>query len=199
MTGTPLYAPVLLAALFGLRRSEALGLKWSAINFNTKTITIDTTVVRQHQGNKVVTTVRDNMTKSETSTRSLPLCDFTTKELQRIWHQQQDNRRLCGDCYDEKYLDFVCVSRMGTLINPDYVTQTFAKELEKNNLRHIRFHDLRHTFATLSLKNGVDVKTLSGALGHYSAGFILNVYTHATPHMKREAADTIGNAINREM
>ena len=63
----------------------------------------------------------------------------------------------------------------------------------------IRFHDLRHTFATLSLKNGVDVKTLSGALGHYSAGFTLSTYTHATAEMKRDAADTIGNVISQTM
>ena len=63
----------------------------------------------------------------------------------------------------------------------------------------IRFHDLRHTFATLSLKSGVDVKTLSGALGHYSAGFTLNTYTHATAQMKQDAADTIGGFISQQM
>ena len=62
-----------------------------------------------------------------------------------------------------------------------------------------RFHDLSHTFATLSLQNGVDVKTLSNALGHYSAGFTLDTYTHTTQKMRREAADTIGNVINQAM
>ena len=64
---------------------------------------------------------------------------------------------------------------------------------------HIRFHDLRRTFATLSLKNGVDVKTLSSTLGHYSAGFTLSTYTDATADMKRDAADTIGSVISRAM
>ena len=64
---------------------------------------------------------------------------------------------------------------------------------------HVRFHDMRHLFATLSLKNGVDVKTLSGALGHYSAGFTLNTYTHATAQMKQDAADTIGAVIRDQM
>ena len=62
-----------------------------------------------------------------------------------------------------------------------------------------RFHELSHTFATLSLQNGVDVKTLSNTLGHYSAGFTLDTYTHATQRMKREAADTIGNVIDQAM
>lgn len=65
------------------------------------------------------------------------------------------------------------------------------------NTAHI--HDLRHTFATLSLKYGVDVKTLSGALGHYDAGFTLSTYTHATEGMKRSAADTIGSVISQTM
>ena len=62
-----------------------------------------------------------------------------------------------------------------------------------------RFHELRHTFATLSLQHGVDVKTLSNTLGHYSAGFTLDTYTHVTQWMKREAADTIGSVIDQAM
>ena len=71
--------------------------------------------------------------------------------------------------------------------------------LKQNGAEHIRFHDLRHTFAMLSLKYGVDVKTLSGALGRYTAGFTLSTYTHATAEMKRDAADAIGNVITQAM
>ena len=71
--------------------------------------------------------------------------------------------------------------------------------LTENDLPDLRFHDLRHTFATLSLQNGVDVKTLSNTLGHYSAGFTLDTYTHATQRMRREAADTIGSVIDQAM
>ena len=80
-------------------------------------------------------------------------------------------------------------------VEGDYQT----KILKAIGAEHIRFHDLRHTFATLSLKYGVDVKTLSGALGHYDAGFTLSTYTHATEGMKRSAADTIGSVISRTM
>ena len=76
---------------------------------------------------------------------------------------------------------------------------THEKILKAIGAEHIRFHDLRHTFATLSLKNGVDVKTLSSTLGHYSAGFTLSTYTHATPDMMREAADTMGDVIGKAM
>ena len=73
------------------------------------------------------------------------------------------------------------------------------KILKAIGAEHISFHDLRHTFATLFLKYGVDVKTLSGALGHYDAGFTLSTYTHATAEMKRSAADTIGSIISQTM
>ena len=144
LAGDPLYVPVLLAAVFGLRRSEALGLRWSAIDFEARTFTIDTTVVRQHQDGKLVTTIREGTTKTESSARTLPLNDFAMKQLRHIKERQDHFRTICGDCYDTRYLDFVCVNKMGTLINPDYVSQTFAKQLKKNGLRHIRYHDLRH-------------------------------------------------------
>ena len=89
--------------------------------------------------------------------------------------------------------------KTGTMFDPDSFRHTHEKILKAIGAEHIRFHDLRHTFATLSLKYGVDVKTLSGALGHYDAGFTLSTYTHATAEMKRDAADAIGNVISQAM
>ena len=89
--------------------------------------------------------------------------------------------------------------KTGGMFDPDSFRHTHEKILKSIGAEHIRFHDLRHTFATLSLKSGVDVKTLSGALGHYSAGFTLNTYTHATAQMKQDAADTIGGVISQQM
>lgn len=127
--------------------------------------------------------------------RTLPLCPYTQNYLMMIWNAQQQQRTLCGNCYDTRYLDFVCVDQLGTLIQPDYVTSKFAQIINKYGLRPIRFHDLRHTFATLSLKSGVDVRTLSETLGHFSAGFTLSTYVHSTSGMKQSAADAIGNTI----
>ena len=87
-------------------------------------------------------------------------------------------------------------SPTGGPISPDSLLH---QVLKRAGLPRVRFHDLRHTFATLSLKNGVDVKTLSSTLGHYSAGFTLSTYTHATPDMMREAADTMGDVIGKAM
>ena len=81
--------------------------------------------------------------------------------------------------------------------DPVTIQKRLSTVLKRADCKRLRFHDLRHTFATLSLKNGVDVKTLSSTLGHYSAGFTLSTYTHATPDMMREAADTMGDVIGK--
>ena len=84
-------------------------------------------------------------------------------------------------------------------MSPDSVLHMLHRVLKRAGLPKVRFHDLRHTFATLALKSGVDVKTVSSMLGHYSAGFTLNTYTHATAQMKQDAADAIGGVISQQM
>ena len=82
------------------------------------------------------------------------------------------------------------------MYHPDSVVKLHEKILKDANLEHIRFHDLRHTFATVALQNGVDIKTVSGMLGHYSAGFTLDTYAHVTTQAQREAAKTMGNILS---
>ena len=79
------------------------------------------------------------------------------------------------------------------MYHPDSVVNLHKKILKDAGLEHIRFHDLRHTFATMALQNGVDVKTVSNMLGHYDAGFTLRTYTHATRQMQEQAAEKMGN------
>ena len=83
----------------------------------------------------------------------------------------------------------------GGPISPDSVLHILHPVLKRAGLPRVRFHDLRHTFAMLALQNGVDIKTVSGMLGHFSAGFTLSAYVHSTPGMKQSAADAIGNTI----
>lgn len=82
-------------------------------------------------------------------------------------------------------------SRTGEMYHPDSVVNLHKKILKDAGLEHIRFHDLRHTFATLALQNGVDIKTVSGMLGHFSAGFTLDTYAHVTTVAQKEAANTM--------
>ena len=90
------------------------------------------------------------------------------------------------------FSEYVFSSPSGGPISPDSVLKMLHRVLKRAGLEQVRFHDLRHTFATLALQNGVDVKTLSGLLGHYSAGFTLDTYGHITNAMKKDAANKVG-------
>ena len=83
------------------------------------------------------------------------------------------------------------------MYHPDSVVTLHKRILKDAGLEHIRFHDLRHTFATMALQNGVDVKTVSSMLGHYSAGFTLDTYAHVTTDAQLKAAQTMGNILSR--
>ena len=165
----------------GLRRGELLALRWSDLDVEAKTISV-TKQVNRINGELVV-----SLPKTKNSVRTLALPQQAV-ELLIEEHRKHPN---------SPYL--FPSSKTGTMHDPDAFRRTHDKILKAIGAEHIRFHDLRHTFATLSLKNGVDVKTLSCALGHYSAGFTLNTYTHATAQMKQDAADTIGAVIGQAM
>ena len=89
--------------------------------------------------------------------------------------------------------------KTGEMYHPDSIVKLHEKILKNTGLEHIRFHDLRHTFATMALQNGVDVKTVSSMLGHYDARFTLRTYTHATRQMQEQAAERMGSFMERVM
>ena len=95
-----------------------------------------------------------------------------------------------------KVSDYVFPSPSGGPISPDSVRHMLHRVLKRAGLPAVRFHDLRHTFATLALQNGVDIKTVSGMLGHFSAGFTLDTYAHVTTAAQKEAANTMGSVLN---
>lgn len=149
--GTKLEIPIFLGAFYGLRRSEALGLKWNAIDFQNNTITIRHTVTSCTIDGKRVQVAQDT-TKTKSSMRTLPLVPVFKEKLIALKEQQKEYRRVCGRCYDKRYLDYICVDEMGTLVSPQYLTTAFPKLLERNGLRHIRYHDLRHPYVKPTTK-----------------------------------------------
>lgn len=175
----PIAVPIFLASFYGLRRSELLGLRWSAINFEQGTISISTTVVREKHGDEIKTIVRDNVTKTESSMRTLPLCPYTYQYFSHLWQCQQSQKQLCGNSYNSHFLDFVCVDPMGMLLQPDYITQKFPQVLDKYGLRRIRFHDLRHSCATIMLYLGYSLKDIQTWLGHSNYNFTADTYVHS--------------------
>lgn len=191
----PIAVPIFLASFYGLRRSEMLGLRWSAIDFHNGWLHIDTTVVREKHGDHIQTVIRENTTKTASSKRSLPLCSQT---YQYFWNLQQKQRAqwaLCGDSYDTRYVDFVCVNDMGTLLQPDYISQKFHKTLKKYSLRMIRYHDLRHSCATIMLYLGYTLKDIQTWLGHSNYNFTADTYVHSAPTAHIQMASTFAENI----
>lgn len=118
------------------------------------------------------------------------------EKLLKLKEQQEEYKRVCGRCYNKKYLEYICVDEMGTLISPHYLTASFPKLLEKNNLRHIRFHDLRHSCASLLLANGVPMKQIQEWLGHSDFSTTANVYAHLDYNSKLSSADAMVNGLS---
>ena len=171
--GTKLEIPVMIDCFYGFRRSEVIGLKWSAVDFENDTITINHTIT-QSNGKLII---RDK-TKTKSSKRSLPLEPIVKSFLLELKEKQEKNKELCGDSYNQEYLEYICVDNCGNLIRPDYVTETFLKLLKKKKLKIIRFHDLRHTCASILLKNGANMKEIQAWLGHSNYNTTANLYAH---------------------
>lgn len=182
--------PVMLAAFYGLRRSEVLGLKWDAIDFEKKTITIKHTVTQTTLDGKSVIIEKDR-TKTKSSYRTLPLVKPFEDALLRKKAEQAENRRLCGKCYDKSHLDYINVNEMGKLISPGFLTQHFPLVLERNGMKKIRFHDLRHSCASLLYSNGVALKDIQEWLGHSDISTTSNIYTHLDYSSKVASANAI--------
>ena len=153
----------------GLRRGELLGLKWEDIDFEHGNLRVKRQVAR------INGEVVEAPLKTKNAYRTLPLAEDTIQVL-----KQQRNKTGSSP--------WVFPSPTGGPISPDSVLHMLHRVLKRAGLPRVRFHDLRHTFATLALQNGVDIKTVSGMLGHFSAGFTLDTYAHVTTAAQKEAA-----------
>ena len=188
--GTNLEFAVIMAAFYGLRREEVVGLKWKAIDFELKKITIQSVVTEALVDGKQ-TLVQRNTPKTKSSLRSLPLVPPVEEMLKNMKRAQEANRALCGRSYNKEYLEYVYVDQLGNLMKPGYLSDRFPKFLESNGLRRIRFHDLRQSCATLLYANGVALKDIQMWLGHSNISTTSNIYTHLDFSSKVDSANAI--------
>ncbi len=186
----PIYPAILLAGGLGLRRSEALGVRWSRIDWEQNTVLLDTKIVEyERNGEKIVEPVEEMKNKS--SRRTLPLPAPVREMLETEREKQEVYRKMFGKSYDIRYMDFVCVDQLGRLIRPSYVTQHFSDIIKKYGLRKIRYHDLRHTMASILISHDVPLINVSNFLGHSDISTTANIYAHLDKASKQASADII--------
>ena len=188
--GTRLELPVLVAAFYGLRRAEVIGLKWDAIDFKLGTISIKRTVVQVKIDGKEKLIEQDSA-KTKSSLRTLPLVGSFRDYFEKVKEAQKLNKKVCGNCYNYDYDGFVFVNELGELMKPEFLTNYFPKYIQRHGMPKMRFHDLRHSCASLLLANGVPLKQIQEWLGHSDFSTTANIYAHLDYRSKISSAQAM--------
>ena len=164
-----------LELVSGLRKGELTALLWSDLDIQNRTISVSKQYVKNPNGELTL-----SRPKTETSVRKVSIPQEAVDLLVAEHKKHPDNPYMFPS------------PKTGGMYGPDCVGRIHKKLLEKAGIEeHVRFHDLRHTFSTLAIQSGIDPKTVAEILGHASAEFSLDVYTHVTAGMKKEAAQKI--------
>ena len=196
---TKLELPVIFGGFYGLRRSEIVGLRWSAFDFENDVFYINHTVTTPRIDGKLKIVAKDRA-KTKSSLRALPLDAGVKKRLLEIKERQEAYQRKFKRSYSKEWAGYVMVDELGGLILPNYITSAFKHLLKKNELREIRFHDLRYTCASLLLNkgktNGVTLKDIQVWLGHSDFSTTANTYSHLDATSKVSSLTALSGAVS---
>lgn len=189
LVGTSIYLPTYLCSVYGLRRSEVLGLKWHNVDFENETIWIRETLqqsTKELSGESNYTST----TKTESSNRTLPMIPKVKQLLLEQKERQMRNKEFLKDAYISN--DYVCTFDNGKEITPNYLTKKFHTLIEKqNDFPQIRFHDLRHSVASNLLNDGFTTVQVAEWLGHSSSTTTLKFYAHIDKTSKLAIANSL--------
>ena len=191
--GTKMHLPVLFASFYGLRRSEVLGIKDTAINYNRRIFTVNHVITVANAGNGIELVQKDR-TKSQTSLRSLPLVEdvytaiLESAERQAYYEKKLGNLYYTGDCH------YLCKDETGHLLHPNYVTSKHKELIEKHHLPPIRFHDLRHSCASMLLSKGVSLDKIKEWLGHSDINMTMR-YAHLNVSVAKNEMASVMNGL----
>ena len=186
--GDVLETVIRLTATYGLRRSEVLGLRWDAVDFEKGAISICHTAVSSKEG-----VIYADTTKTRSSCRTLPLTKTMKAYLQEVQAKQREEKEFLGAAYMDS--GYVCVTPDGKPITPNAMSMHFRRMMAKSGLPPLRFHDLRHSVATLLHGAGRDIQDIQGWLGHSDISTTANIYSHFLYSAKRDMADSIESAL----
>ncbi|ERI92151.1 site-specific recombinase, phage integrase family [Clostridiales bacterium oral taxon 876 str. F0540] len=174
-----------------MRRGELCGLKWENVDLDEGVIYVKNQLQTIENVKQIVPL------KTAGSKRKVILLDYTISILKDYKEQQEENKKIYADKYDEENFVLFHVDR--TPFDPDYISRNFARWMhpisKELNIPKIRFHDLRHTHATLLLKVGANIKAVSERLGHTSVAMTLNTYSHLLPDMQKDAVRKLGSLL----
>lgn len=190
----PIYIPIVLSAYYGFRRSETLGMRWSAIDFENKTITVNHKVTELTENGKTIVYAEDKL-KTKSSYRTLPLIPVVEEKLLEHKAKLERNQKLFGNSYCKEYMDYVCVDEMGKLFRPNFVSDHFGWLLKKYGLKKLTFKELRHSCASMLVAEGIPMKSIQEWLGHSNFSTTADIYSHIDYHAKQQSATAIGNAL----
>ena len=179
---------IYMTLYYGLRRSEVLGLKWSAVDFKNNTVEIKHTVVKNS------TIVAKDKTKTAAGKRKYVLLPEIKEILQDLKKDTQYNKKIFGKSYIKS--DYVFTWEDGHMYRPDYITKEFTKVLAKNNFPKMRFHDLRHSCASILYDKGWEIKDIQTWLGHADIETTANIYTHISKSRKEILAEDLQNTFS---
>jgi integrase len=181
--GTEAEHAIIVAIGTGLRRGELLGLRWSDLNLHTARLTVRRSV------ETVKGVTRTKPPKTTRSARTIALPRFALDALRNQRAESDKRRTFFGLPHSED--DWVFTRADESPWTPHVFSLTFARMVKRAGLKPVRLHDLRHTFGTLALASGVDLKTVSTALGHSTIAMTANTYMHAVESLQQDAADRI--------
>lgn len=186
LKGTSIEIPVYLAIFLGLRRGEVAGLRWEDVDFENRTITVRNS--RVQVGKEII----EKKPKTAKSQRTLLMPDVLCKILLQEKNRKPTARSMAESSQRSKY---VATTRKGEPFRPNDMAERFNKHLKKHGLKHIRFHDLRHTFASIAANNGVNVYEVSQSLGHANVHVTTSVYLHEFDPVKSGAVMKVAESL----
>lgn len=193
--GDKLELVVNIAAYYGLRRCEIFGLRWDAIDFKNKTITIQRKIVSDYDDNGEMKIFVETRLKTNFTRRTLPLIPHIEEMLLEKKKMEVKFKKACGKSYNKEFDGFICRDNYGNMLSPGYVTQHFHYVITRNGLKQLRFHDLRHSCASLLLAHDVPMKAIQEWLGHSNFSITANLYSHLEYNAKVNSAETIARVL----